>query len=161
MQEQSKFPFRGQGPLHWTLKKFEELTPFELYAIIQLRNEVFVVEQNCPYQDADNKDLKAHHFMGWDGEILVAYTRLIPAGISYKEASIGRVVSSPKYRGMGAGRELMQRSIAHALLLFNCTAIRIGAQLYLKKFYESLGFVQSSEEYLEDNIPHIEMLYRS
>lgn len=168
MEQQSKFPAiypasggRGQGPLLWTLKKFEELTPFELYAVIQLRNEVFVVEQNCPYQDADNKDLKAHHFMGWDGEILVAYTRLIPPGISYKEASIGRVVSSPKYRGMGAGRELMQRSIAHSLLLFNCTAIRIGAQLYLKKFYESLGFVQSSEEYLEDNIPHIEMLYRS
>jgi ElaA protein len=159
MQEQSKFPFRGQGHLNWTLKKFEELTVFELYAIIQLRNEVFVVEQNCPYQDADNKDLKAHHFMGWDGTTLVAYTRLIPPGISYTEASIGRVVSSPKYRGTGAGRRLMELSIENTLILFNCNTIKIGAQLYLKKFYESLGFTQSSEEYLEDNIPHIEMLY--
>jgi ElaA protein len=161
MQQQSKFPFRGQGPelLNWTLKKFEDLTPFELYKIMQLRNEVFVVEQNCVYQDADNKDLKAHHFMGWDGDTLVAYTRLLPQGVSYTEASIGRVVSSPKYRRTGAGRELMQRSIENTFILFNCNAIKIGAQLYLKKFYESLGFVQSSGEYLEDNIPHIEMIY--
>jgi ElaA protein len=144
--------------LNWTLKKFEELTPTELYAIMQLRNEVFVVEQNCVYQDADNKDLKSHHFMGWDGQTLVAYTRLLPPGISYIAASIGRVVSSPQYRGKGAGRQLMQRSIAHTYDLFNCTTIKIGAQLYLKKFYESLGFTQCSDEYLEDNIPHIEML---
>lgn len=145
--------------LHWTLKKFEELSPFELYRIMQLRNEVFVVEQNCPYQDADNKDLKAHHFMGWDNDTLVAYTRLIPPGISYDEASIGRVVSSPQYRGTGAGRALMELSIQNTLILFGCNAIKIGAQLYLKKFYESLGFVQCSDEYLEDNIPHIEMIF--
>ena len=144
--------------LNWILKKFEELTPAELYAIMQLRNEVFVVEQNCVYQDADNKDLKSHHFMGWDSETLVTYTRLLPQDVSYAEASIGRVVSSPKYRGTGSGRELMQRSIAHSFNLFNCNTIKIGAQVYLKKFYESLGFVQSSDEYLEDNIPHIEML---
>ena len=160
MQQQSKFPFRGQGQmeLHWTLKKFEELTPFELYNIMQLRNEVFVVEQNCVYQDADNKDPKSFHFMGWDNTTLVAYTRIIPQGISYTEASIGRVVSSPKYRGTGAGRELMQLSINNTFRLFNCNAIKIGAQLYLKKFYESLGFVQCSDQYLEDNIPHIEMI---
>ncbi len=145
--------------LHWTLKKFEELSPVELYRIMQLRNEVFVVEQNCPYQDADNKDLKAHHFMGWDNDTLVAYTRLIPPGISYDEASIGRVVSSPQYRGTGAGRALMELSIQNTLILFGCNAIKIGAQLYLKKFYESLGFVQCSDEYLEDNIPHIEMIF--
>lgn len=145
--------------LHWTLKKFEDLNPVELYRILQLRNEVFVVEQNCPYQDADNKDLKAHHFMGWHGDILVAYTRLIPPGISYTEASIGRVVSSPKYRGTGAGRALMELSIQNTLILFNCNTIKIGAQLYLKKFYESLGFAQCSGEYLEDNIPHIEMIF--
>jgi ElaA protein len=144
--------------LHWVLKKFEALTPGELYAIIQLRNEVFVMEQNCVYQDADGKDLKCFHFTGWDGSRLVAYTRIIPQGISYTEASIGRVVSSPKYRGTGAGRELMTLSINHCFALFNCGAIKIGAQLYLKKFYESLGFVQSSGEYLEDNIPHIEMV---
>lgn len=144
--------------LKWILKKFEELTPAELYAVMQLRNEVFVVEQNCVYQDADNKDLKSHHFMGWDGQTLVAYTRLLPQGISFTESSIGRVVNSPRYRGMGAGRELMERSIDTALKLFNCNSIKIGAQLYLKKFYESLGFVQCGPEYLEDNIPHIEML---
>lgn len=165
MQQQSKFPEiypagggRGQE-LFWTLKKFEDLTPFELYSIMQLRNEVFVVEQNCVYQDADNKDIKGHHFMGWDGPTLVVYTRLLPQGVSYTEASIGRVVSNPKYRRTGAGRELMQRSIANTFILFNCNAIKIGAQLYLKKFYESLGFVKCSEEYLEDNIPHIEMIY--
>jgi ElaA protein len=144
--------------LNWTLKKFEDLTPAELYAIMQLRNEVFVVEQNCVYQDADDKDIRAFHFMGWDGNILAAYTRLLPQGVSYTEASIGRVVSSPKYRGKGLGRQLMQLSITNTFHLFNCNTIKIGAQLYLKKFYERLGFIQNSGEYLEDNIPHIEML---
>jgi ElaA protein len=159
MQQQSTFPFRGQGQqLSWALKKFTELNTTELYAILQLRNEVFVVEQNCPYQDADDKDQKSLHFMGWDGATLVAYTRIIPQGISYNEASIGRVVTSPKYRGAGAGKELMRRSIEHTYSSFNCTRIKIGAQVYLQSFYEGLGFVQCSEPYLEDNIPHIEML---
>jgi ElaA protein len=144
--------------LTWTLKKYDELTVPELYALLQLRNEVFVVEQNCPYQDADNKDQKSFHFMGWDNSTLVAYTRIIPQGISYTEASIGRVVTNPRYRGTGAGKQLMQLSISNTLQLFNCTQIKIGAQLYLKKFYENLGFVQCSDTYLEDNIPHIEML---
>ncbi len=158
MEQQSKSPFKEQGQLEWQLKKFNELSVAELYAILQLRNEVFVLEQNCPYQDADNKDQKSLHFMGWDGDTLVAYTRIIPQGISYTEASIGRVVTSSKYRGTGAGRQLMQLSISNTFQQFNCTAIKIGAQLYLKRFYESLGFVQCSNEYLEDNIPHIEML---
>jgi len=144
--------------LNWILKKFDDLTVGELYAILQLRNEVFVVEQNCPYQDADNKDQKSLHFMGWDGNMLAAYTRIIPKGISYTEASIGRVVTAPKYRGTGTGKTLMQLSIANTFTAFNCTTIKIGAQLYLKKFYEDLGFVQCSEQYLEDNISHIEML---
>jgi ElaA protein len=144
--------------LHWNLKKFDALSATELYAIMQLRNEVFVVEQNCVYQDADDKDQKSFHFMGWLDEILVAYTRIIPQGISYTEASIGRVVTSPKYRGTGAGRKLMELSISTTFDLFNCDGIKIGAQLYLKKFYEALGFVQCSEPYLEDNIPHIEMM---
>lgn len=144
--------------LEWKLKKFDALSNRELYAILQLRNEVFVVEQNCPYQDADNKDQESLHFMGWDGNTLAAYTRIIPQGISYTEASIGRVVTSPGYRGSGAGKQLMELSIQHTLKQFNCTRIKIGAQLYLKKFYEGLGFVQCSGQYLEDNIPHIEML---
>ena len=145
-------------PYNWNLKAFNELTVQELYTILQLRNEIFVVEQQCVFQDADNKDQKSFHFMGWDNTTLVAYTRIIPQGISYTEASIGRVVSSPKYRGTGAGRALMQLSINNTFKLFNCSAIKIGAQLYLKKFYESLGFVQCSDQYLEDNIPHIEMI---
>jgi ElaA protein len=144
--------------LNWILKKFEELTAPELYKIMQLRNEVFVVEQNCVYQDADDKDQPSLHLCGWDGEKLVAYTRIIPQGISYAEASIGRVVTSPAYRNTGAGRQLMKESIDRTFSQFNCNAIKIGAQVSLTKFYQSLGFVQSGAEYLEDGIPHIEMI---
>ena len=144
--------------LNWILKKFDDLTPAELYAVMQLRSEVFVVEQNCVYRDADDKDPKSLHFMGWDETTLAAYTRIIPPGISYAEASIGRVVTSPKYRRTGTGRELMKLSISNAFRQFNGSSIKIGAQLYLKNFYESLGFVQCSQQYLEDNIPHIDML---
>ena len=144
--------------LNWTFKKFDELTARELYAIMQLRNEVFVVEQNCVYQDADNKDQQSMHLCGWDAEKLVAYTRIIPPGISYNEASIGRVVTSPAYRNTGAGRQVMKESISLTLSAFNCNEIKIGAQVYLTKFYQSLGFVPCSDEYLEDGIPHIEMI---
>ena len=145
--------------LNWQLKKFEELTVNELYAIMRLRAEVFVVEQNCPYQDADGKDLKAWHLMGSDAEgELVAFSRLLPTGVSYEEVSIGRVVSSPKVRGTGAGKELMTQSLAEIEKLFGNVPVRIGAQLYLKTFYESFGFVLQGEEYLEDGIPHVEML---
>lgn len=144
--------------MNWSLKKFEDLTPHELYAILQLRNEVFVVEQNCVYQDADNKDKFSFHLMGWKGDQLMAYTRLIPAGIAYTEPSIGRVVTSPSVRGTGAGRELMQRSIDHIYKLFGKQPIRIGAQLYLKQFYSSLGFEPIGDIYLEDGIEHIEMV---
>jgi ElaA protein len=144
--------------LNWVLKKFTDLTAAELYAVMQLRNEVFVMEQNCVYQDADNNDQPSLHFMGWNGAILAAYTRIIPPGITFEQASIGRVVTSPKYRGTGAGRQLMELSISNTFSQFNCAEIKIGAQLYLKKFYESLGFVPCSDTYLEDNIPHIKML---
>jgi ElaA protein len=144
--------------LNWVLKQFSDLTAAELYAVMQLRNEVFIVEQNCAYQDVDNNDQPSLHFMGWDGAILVAYTRIIPPGITFEQASIGRVVTSPKYRGTGAGRQLMKLSISNTFNKFNCSEIKIGAQLYLKKFYESFGFLQCSDEYLEDNIPHIKML---
>jgi len=144
--------------LSWIIKKFNELTTTELYALMQLRNEVFVVEQNCVYQDADDKDQASLHFCGWDGSKLVAYTRLIPPGISYPEASIGRVVTSPAHRKTGVGRTLMEKSIELTFITFNCSRIKIGAQVYLTQFYSSLGFTQSSEEYLEDGIPHIEMI---
>jgi ElaA protein len=143
---------------NWYYKSFNELSPQELYAIMHLRSEVFVVEQNCPYLDPDGKDLQSWHLMGWDGNKLVAYSRLLPAGLAFDEISIGRVVSSPAYRGTGAGKELMKNAIETAYLLFGHQPIRIGAQQYLQKFYESLGFIQVSEMYLEDNIPHIEMV---
>ncbi|RZL39184.1 MAG: GNAT family N-acetyltransferase [Pedobacter sp.] len=144
--------------LNWACKPFEELSTTELYSILQLRAEVFVVEQNCVYQDIDGKDLKSTHLMAWEDENLVAYTRLVPIGISFTEASIGRVITSPRYRGLGIGVTLMEKSIAKTLEIYQTDRIRIGAQLYLKKFYESLGFVAEGEEFLEDGIPHIEML---
>ena len=118
-----------------------------------------MVEQNCVYQDADSKDSISFHLSGWDEGKLVAYCRILPPGVSYKEASIGRVVSSPHYRNKGYGKELMNEAIKHTVKEFNCNTIKISAQLYLQKFYEQLGFVQVSDSYLEDNIPHIEMLY--
>ena len=142
----------------WNYKSFDKLTPQELYAILQLRNEVFVVEQNCVFQDADDKDQYAIHVMCRSNDHLLAYTRLLPRGISYNYASIGRVVSSPKERGSGMGKELMRESISILYTLWGKQPIKIGAQLYLKKFYESFGFQQTSSIYLEDGIEHIEML---
>jgi ElaA protein len=145
--------------MNWICKKFDDLTPHELYAILQLRNEVFVVEQNCVFQDADDKDQACFHLMCRNEKKLIAYTRIVPAGICYEEISIGRVVTSPSARRKGFGKELMLQSIYTARTIFNkYSAIKIGAQLYLKKFYESLGFIQTSDIYLEDGIEHIEML---
>jgi ElaA protein len=147
--------------MEWICKKFDDLTAWELYLSLQLRNEVFVVEQNCVFQDADNKDPYCYHFMCFEEKKLLAYTRLVPAKVCYDEISIGRVVTSPSARQLGLGRELMQRSIMQAYSLFGRNQdIKIGAQLYLKKFYESFDFYQFGDIYLEDGIPHIEMLRR-
>jgi ElaA protein len=145
--------------LTWLLKPFTDLTTPELYALLQLRSEVFVVEQTCAFQDIDGQDQAAWHLLGYapTGE-LVAYTRLFGAGISYPEASIGRVVVSPRYRRYGLGRALMQESIAAVGQLFGEQPIQIGAQLYLQAFYESFGFRQVGAGYLEDDIPHIHMV---
>ena len=146
--------------IDWKIQKFEELTTRELYRIMQLRSAVFCVEQNCAYQDADGKDLKCVHLSGFDsnGELIV-YSRIVPAGLSFKEVSIGRVISSNIARGTGAGKELMKKSIEYIQKQYGKVPIRIGAQCYLIKFYSSFGFEIAGEEYLEDNIPHIEMLY--
>ena len=134
-----------------------ELSIDELYKIIQLRIAVFSVEQNCPYQDCDERDQVSYHLMGWrDGE-LIAYSRILPPGLSYKEPSIGRVVTAPSARGTGMGKELMKRSMEQTKLLFGDTGITISAQLYLKSFYESFGFAAIGEPYLEDHIDHIKM----
>ena len=145
--------------INWVIKKFDELSSKELYAIMQLRNEVFVVEQNCVYQDADNKDQSSYHLMGLqEDRKLIAYTRLLPPGLAYIEPSIGRVVTSPAARRSGTGRELMKKSIEQVHQLYGDTPIKIGAQLYLLSFYTSLGFQQTSGIYLEDNIEHVEMV---
>ena len=150
----------------WTVKKFDDLTPHELYAILRLRSEVFVVEQDCVFQDMDNKDQLCYHLMGWQNDTdqsmeLITYTRLVPPGVSYDFPSIGRVVTSPATRGSGMGKLLMEKSIEELENLFGKRPIKIGAQLYLKAFYESLGFKQSSDIYDEDGIDHIEMIRQS
>lgn len=143
---------------YFSLKPFELLTPFELYAILQLRNEVFVVEQNCVFQDADNKDQKSIHLMYWNKSELVAYCRLLPPGLAYTEMSIGRVVSSPKHRKTGAGKVLILEATQRIHQSFGNGPIRIGAQCYLIQFYASFGFIEEGEMYLEDGIEHIEMV---
>lgn len=130
----------------------------ELYKILQLRSEVFIVEQNCAYQDCDDKDIKAYHYFGWNEDKIVAYTRLLAKGVSYNDAaSIGRVVTSKSVRGQNVGKQLMQNSIEEIYSLFGKVPIRISAQLYLKRFYESFSFVQKSGIYMEDGIEHISM----
>ena len=142
---------------NWTIKKFDELTLEELYAILQLRNEVFIIEQNCIYQDPDGKDQPAWHLMAIEGDKLVAYTRILPPGVSYSDPAIGRVVTSSSKRRSGLGRELMKRSIEACEKLFGKISITLSAQVYLQSFYESLGFIVVGEEYLDDGIPHIKM----
>lgn len=141
---------------------FYELSHDELYAILALRQEVFIVEQNCPFLDADGKDQIALHLMIFDkDQHLVAYTRLFDKDIYYEGyTSIGRVVTSPKARGGGLGRILMEKSIEKVLDLFGQAPVKIGAQKYLEKFYQSLGFAPTGDDYIEDGIPHTYMIYK-
>jgi len=141
----------------WITRKFDELTLEELYSILELRNEVFIVEQNCVYNDTDGKDQSAWHLMAIEGDKLIAYTRILPPGISYSDPAIGRVVTAPSTRRSGLGKELMKRSIEACEKLFGKTSITLNAQVYLQSFYESLGFIVVGEEYLDDEIPHIRM----
>jgi ElaA protein len=144
--------------MNWQLKKFEELTNIELYAILRLRSEVFVVEQNCVYQDMDDIDKQSYHLFALNEELLITcYCRIIPPTIVYVEPSIGRVISNPKYRKTGIGKLLIEKAIVETTFLYPNATIEIGAQLYLKKFYESFGFLQQSEIYDEDGIEHIKM----
>lgn len=145
--------------ISWEIKSFDGLANKELYSILQLRAEVFIVEQNCPYQDMDGKDTFSFHLLGNDENgKLIAYARILPADISFREVSIGRVVTSPSVRRTGAGMELMEMALQVAETNYGKVPVRIGAQLYLKNFYERFGFTQVSEMYLEDGIEHVEML---
>ena len=144
----------------YTLKKFENLSLDTLYQIMVLRQEVFVVEQDCAYLDADDKDQKSYHVLGMDEEgVLQTYARLMPKGLSYLDYnSIGRVITSSSYRGQGEGKALMKFSIKQIQLLYPNETTKISAQVYAIPFYRALGFVESGDHYDEDGIPHVAML---
>lgn len=149
--------------MEWFNKTFAALSTEELYRIVQLRQQVFVVEQNCVYLDADGYDREALHLFAVQQGCVVAYCRLLPPGLKYQEASIGRVCTALAQRGSGLGRELMQRVLTLASESYGSESvrvdIRISAQLYLQNFYSNLGFTAVSAPYDEDGIPHIEMLF--
>jgi ElaA protein len=146
-----------ENNITWKITPFADLSLSELYSILELRSLVFVVEQNCVYQDIDNKDQKALHLMGEIDGKLMAYARLFDAGIYFENTSIGRVIVHPEARAQKLGHQLIQKAIEQIKRLFDKEQITISAQLYLQKFYESHGFIQTSDVYLEDDIPHIEM----
>jgi ElaA protein len=151
--------------LTWHCSAFDELSTRELYAILKARQAVFVVEQNCPFLDADDLDQHCRHLSGWhppgDASALAAYARLVPPRLKYVEPSIGRVITSPEFRGQGLGKALMQRAVQAMDQLYPGLAIRIGAQQYLERFYSGFGFVTASPTYIEDGIPHVEMVRQS
>jgi ElaA protein len=151
--------------LTWQCSPFDELSNRALYAILKARQLVFVVEQNCPFLDADDVDQQCRHLMGWSVrdsvEILAAYARLVPPGVKYPEPSIGRVITSPEFRGQSLGKELMRRAVQAMDDLYPGLAIRIGAQQYLERFYSAFGFLTVSPTYIEDGIPHVEMVRQS
>jgi ElaA protein len=145
--------------IRWHCLPFEALPPLILYDVLRLRAEVFIVEQNCPYQDVDRRDPDAHHLLGYsDTGELAAYARLFRAGVCYDQASIGRVIVAQPFRSLGLGKQLMRQAIAYSDALFGPQPNKIGAQLYLEKFYNGFGFERISEPYDEDGIPHIHML---
>lgn len=144
--------------MDFTIKTFEQLTNTELYNILKVRTEVFVVEQNCPYPEVDGKDLNSYHlYKEVNGEI-IAYLRILPPGVSYKELSIGRVLVDKEYRGQKLAQQMMEYALQFIQNELNETTVKIQAQEYLRHFYGSFGFEAISETYLEDNIPHIDML---
>ncbi|MBA6151968.1 GNAT family N-acetyltransferase [Gelidibacter maritimus] len=144
--------------LNISIKTFKELSLEELYAILQLRSEVFVVEQDCVYQDIDYKDQNALHIMGFKNDKLIAYTRVFKPDDYFEHASIGRVLVKEGERHLKYGYDIMTASIKVIEEVYNETKIKISAQTYLKRFYNNLGFEAVGDEYLEDGIPHIGML---
>ena len=163
----------GQFPLDWQWTSFADLRIADLYALLQLRSAVFVVEQNCVFQDMDGFDAQAMHLLGFAGDSgaglasgsakqphppLLAYARCFPAGVKFAQASIGRVLTAPAARGAKLGHALMQRAIQAVHAQWGAQPIRIGAQAHLFDFYAAHGFVDQGRPYLEDGIAHLEML---
>jgi ElaA protein len=145
--------------MDFSVKHFDSLSSSELVEMYRLRAEVFIVEQDCPYQDLDGKDECAYHVFIKEGDVLVGYSRLLPPGAAYPEPSIGRVVVEKKYRRSGTGRALMEYSVARTVEFFNPVSIVISAQTYLLTFYATLGFIAEGDPYDEDGIPHMQMRY--
>ena len=146
------------GYVIWKWKRFEELSTDELYEFMVLRQEVFVVEQSCHYLDADGKDVDSFHLMGYLGDEMVAYARIVKPGVSYEEVAIGRVVTAQSVRGQGVGITLMEKSLEYIKAEYGDVPVRLSAQTYLLKYYEKYGFASTGKEYFEDEIPHTEML---
>lgn len=147
--------------MQWQIKKFEDLTTAEVYEILKLRVDVFVVEQNCPYPEVDGKDIHAQtlHLLGKDDtDTVAAYLRILPKGVSFDRISIGRVVVAVDHRDKGLSRQMIRMALDKIKTVWPGEEIKIGAQVYLKSFYESFGFIPVSNSYLEDGIPHIDML---
>lgn len=143
----------------FVVKKFDELSLYELYEILRLRVDVFVVEQNCPYREMDDYDFPAYHVLGMDEGKLIAYLRVLPENTKFKEASLGRVISAVRRKGMGT--KLVKKGIEVAQQFFYVDTIRIEAQSYASEFYEKCGFYKVSDEFIEDGIPHIQMLWKN
>lgn len=147
-----------QPQIRWECKPFTALSGTDVYALLKLRGEVFVVEQDCAFLDPDGLDPEAFHWLGWDNELLVAHQRCLPPGIPYVESSIGRIVTAPAQRGRNLGRELLHRGIAFNRERWPAHAIRLGAQSRLQRFYAALGFHVDGDAYMEDGIEHCYML---
>jgi ElaA protein len=153
----SRYSF-GMTDLRWQWCTLHELTPAELYALLAARAAVFVVEQNCAYQDADGYDLDAQHLIAWSGAEVAACLRVLSPGTKLAERSIGRIITSSAFRGTGLGRTILKRALERLDAAYPGKPVRIGAQARLAKFYEDFGFQSASEVYMEDGIPHIYML---
>jgi len=146
--------------IRWHLAPFGELTPRHVHDMYRLRVDVFIVEQDCVFQDVDGADPRSWHLLGYAGDELVAYCRLLPAGVKFDEPSIGRVITSPSVRGTGMGRVLMAEAMKRAAGLWPGEPLRIGAQAHLERFYNGYGFTKTGEPYDEDGILHIEMHHK-
>jgi ElaA protein len=146
--------------MRWLCLNFSELSTTQLYQLLKLRVDVFVVEQNCPYPDLDDKDhhTDVYHVLGYQGEQLIACARLLAPDISYPQVSMGRIAIAESYRKQGLGTQLLKTALQQCEQYWPQQSIQIGAQCYLLKFYERMGFKSCSEDYLEDGIPHVDML---
>lgn len=143
---------------NWQWSALSELSPRQVYAVFAARVAVFIVEQECAYQDLDGLDIEAEHLIAWSGPEVAGYLRLLAPGVRFSEPSLGRIITAHDFRGTGLGRELVARGIEHARLRYPRQGVRISAQAHLQSFYQSFGFETVTERYLEDGIPHVDML---